>query len=111
MIIEEHKEIDNKTWSLQYVTQSIATPVNNTLTDELKKIRLGTNNADKNTQAINDKYFITDLLSTEKHMTSSYNTAMFEASKLNFHQVTCRTNDNKPLCLEVFTCPIFIKPA
>ena len=51
-ILEEHKELDDKTWSLQYVSESVATQVNNTLTDELKRIRLGTNNADRNTQIL-----------------------------------------------------------
>jgi len=51
-ILEEHKELDDKTWSLQYVSESIATQVNNTLTDELKRIRLGTNNTDRNTQIL-----------------------------------------------------------
>lgn len=51
-MIEEHKELDTKTWSLQYVASSVASQVNDTLTNELKKIRLGTNNVDRNTQIL-----------------------------------------------------------
>lgn len=51
-ILEEHKESDRRTWSLQYVAENVASQVNDTLSKELTKIRLGTNNVDRNTQII-----------------------------------------------------------
>lgn len=52
IILEEHKELEKKTWSLQYVSESVANQTKHALEDELKKIRLGTNNTDRNTQIL-----------------------------------------------------------
>lgn len=52
IILEEHKELEKKTWSLQYVSESVANQTKYALEDELKRIRLGTNNTDRNTQIL-----------------------------------------------------------
>lgn len=51
-MIAEHKELSTKTWSLQYVTNTVASHVNHVISEELKKILLGINNTDRNTQIL-----------------------------------------------------------
>jgi len=51
-MIAEHKELSTKTWSLQYVTNTVASHVNHVIGEELKRILLGINNTDRNTQIL-----------------------------------------------------------
>ena len=51
-ILHEHKELTKNEWNLQYITDSVATQVNITLSKELNRIRLGTNNTDRNKQIL-----------------------------------------------------------
>lgn len=51
-ILHEHNELTKNDWSLQYISDSVAAQVNNTLSNELNRIRLGTNNIDRNTQIL-----------------------------------------------------------
>ncbi|PGR14217.1 hypothetical protein, partial [Priestia megaterium] len=41
-----------KEWSLDYITETVSENLHGVLKSELKKIRLGTNSADKNTQIL-----------------------------------------------------------
>lgn len=51
-ILEEHKELSKNNWSLQYVAHTVAELVNTRLSTELNRIRLGTNNTDRNSQIL-----------------------------------------------------------
>lgn len=51
-MIAEHKELSTKTWNLQYVTNTVASHVNHVISEELKRILLGINNTDRNTQIL-----------------------------------------------------------
>ncbi|MCZ2260757.1 hypothetical protein [Sporosarcina sp. G11-34] len=59
-IIREHKELSKRNWNLGYVTdtitenvtQSVQTALQKSISKEITKVRLGTNNADKNTQIL-----------------------------------------------------------
>jgi len=52
IIIKEHEELNDKDWDLEYISDRVATRVNQTFEKELTKIRLGTNNVDRNTQIL-----------------------------------------------------------
>ncbi|AEN92079.1 hypothetical protein BMWSH_p10015 (plasmid) [Priestia megaterium WSH-002] len=76
-ICKKYREEKKKEWSLDYITETVSENLNDALKSELKKIRLGTNSADKNTQILiefmNGLYFhhgydeimTTDLLELE----------------------------------------------
>ncbi|WP_144647329.1 hypothetical protein [Priestia megaterium] len=49
-ICQKYKELENKEWSLQQITQTVSNELKNDLKKELKKLQLGVNHADKNTQ-------------------------------------------------------------
>lgn len=51
-ICQEHKERKAQEWSLKYITEVVSHNLHDVLKEELKKIRLGTNAADKNTQIL-----------------------------------------------------------
>jgi hypothetical protein len=59
-IINEHKKLSNQLFDLEYIVTrlkqevlfEINNSVQNAVSDELKRIRLGTNNADRNTQIL-----------------------------------------------------------
>ncbi|WP_342514296.1 hypothetical protein MKY34_05995 [Sporosarcina sp. FSL K6-1522] len=51
-ILEEHKELKKNNWNLHYIAHSVANVVNESISNELNRIRLGTNNTDRNTQVI-----------------------------------------------------------
>lgn len=59
-IIKEHKELSKMNWNLHYIAETVTEKVNeqmkNTVQDlvvkEMTRIRLGTNNADRNTQIL-----------------------------------------------------------
>lgn len=52
VILAEHKELKNKHWNLQYISHTVAETVNERISNELKRVRLGTNNTDRNTQKL-----------------------------------------------------------
>ncbi|MGE8081241.1 hypothetical protein [Peribacillus loiseleuriae] len=51
-ISQEHKELKKYNRNLQYISHTVATQVIETISNELNRIRLGTNNADRNTQIL-----------------------------------------------------------
>lgn len=51
-IFKEHKEAKQQEWSLRYITEVVTKHLHEALKEELTKIRLGTNSADKNTQML-----------------------------------------------------------
>ncbi|WP_176345162.1 hypothetical protein [Priestia aryabhattai] len=51
-ICKKYREEKKKEWSLDYITETVSENLNDALKSELKKIRLGTNSADKNTQIL-----------------------------------------------------------
>lgn len=51
-ICKKYREEKKKEWSLDYTTETVSENLNDALKSELKKIRLGTNSADKNTQIL-----------------------------------------------------------
>jgi hypothetical protein len=51
-ICKEHKEAKSNEWSLQYISEVVSNNLHQVLKDELTKIRLGANSADKNTQIL-----------------------------------------------------------
>ncbi|WP_438313219.1 hypothetical protein [Sporosarcina sp. FA9] len=53
-ILQEHKELSKNDWSLQYISHTVATQVNDTLSTEINRVRLGTNNIDRNTQILTE---------------------------------------------------------
>ena len=77
-ICKKYREEKKKEWSLDYITEIVSENLHGVLKNELKKIRLGTNSADKNTQILiefmNGLYFhngyegimTTDLLELEE---------------------------------------------
>lgn len=52
VILEEHKELKKKHWNLQYISHTVAEIVNERISNELTRVRLGTNNTDRNTQIL-----------------------------------------------------------
>lgn len=51
-ICKKYREEKKKEWSLDYITETVSENLHGVLKSELKKIRLGTNSADKNTQIL-----------------------------------------------------------
>jgi len=51
-ICKEHKEAKSNEWSLKYISEVVSNNLHQVLKDELTKIRLGANSADKNTQIL-----------------------------------------------------------
>ncbi|MHB0803655.1 hypothetical protein PVK73_30975 [Bacillus thuringiensis] len=51
-IFKEHKEAKQQEWSLRYIIEVVTKHLHEALKEELTKIRLGTNSADKNTQML-----------------------------------------------------------
>ncbi|USL45725.1 hypothetical protein [Priestia megaterium] len=51
-ICQKYREEKKKEWSLDYITEAVSENLHDVLGDELKKIRLGTNSTDKNTQIL-----------------------------------------------------------
>ncbi|MEH7561744.1 hypothetical protein [Priestia megaterium] len=49
---KEHKEAKSNEWSLKYISEVVSNNLHQVLKDELTKIRLGANSADKNTQIL-----------------------------------------------------------
>jgi len=51
-ICKEHKEAKSNEWSLKYISEVVSNNLHQALKDELTRIRLGANSADKNTQIL-----------------------------------------------------------
>jgi hypothetical protein len=51
-ICQKYQETKEKEWSLQYISEVVSNNLHQVLKDELTKIRLGANSADKNTQIL-----------------------------------------------------------
>jgi len=51
-ICQKYRNEQSKEWSLKYITEVVSQNLHDVLKEELKKIRLGTNSADKNTQIL-----------------------------------------------------------
>jgi hypothetical protein len=51
-ICKEHEAAKNTEWSLNYVTEVVSKNLHDVLKNELTKIRLGANSADRNTQVL-----------------------------------------------------------
>ncbi|MFE0624886.1 hypothetical protein ACFW1J_26050 [Priestia aryabhattai] len=51
-ICKEHKVAKSNEWSLQYISEVVSNNLHQVLKDELTRIRLGANSADKNTQIL-----------------------------------------------------------
>ncbi|MGE7718280.1 hypothetical protein [Priestia megaterium] len=51
-ICKEYKEAKSNEWSLKYISEVVSNNLHQVLKDELTKIRLGANSADKNSQIL-----------------------------------------------------------
>jgi hypothetical protein len=51
-ICKEHKEAKSNEWSLKYISEVVSNNLHQVLKDELTKIRLAANSADKNSQIL-----------------------------------------------------------
>ncbi|WP_375345230.1 hypothetical protein ACEWPB_14235 [Priestia megaterium] len=51
-IYKEYKEAKSNEWSLKYISEVVSNNLHQVLKDELTKIRLGANSADKNSQIL-----------------------------------------------------------
>lgn len=51
-ICKEHEEMKEQEWSLKYITSAVTNNLHSVLKQELTKIRLGANSADRNTQIL-----------------------------------------------------------
>lgn len=51
-ICMEHKKTKSNEWSLQYISEVVSNNLHQVLKDDLTKVRLGVNSADKNTQIL-----------------------------------------------------------
>ncbi|MFS8355102.1 hypothetical protein ABHN12_28925 [Bacillus nitratireducens] len=64
-IFKEHEAAKSTEWSLNYISEIVSKNLHDVLKSELTKIRLGANNADRNTQVLielmNGYFFANDL--------------------------------------------------
>lgn len=51
-LVADHQRLKKEQWSLNYVAEAVTNNLHQTLKEELSRIRLGTNNTDRNTQII-----------------------------------------------------------
>lgn len=51
-LVNENKRLKKNEWSLNYIAEAVTSNLYQTLKEELSRIRLGTNNTDRNTQII-----------------------------------------------------------
>ncbi|MGM0924643.1 MAG: hypothetical protein ACQEWW_26245 [Bacillota bacterium] len=72
-LVADHQRLKKNQWSLNYVAEAVTQNLHKTLREELARIRLGTNNTDRNTQIliellngimINDS--VDDILTTDQ---------------------------------------------
>ncbi|WP_455678122.1 hypothetical protein [Sharpea azabuensis] len=50
--MNEHRKLKKNEWSLNYIAQAVTENLYHNLKEELTRIRLGTNNTDRNTQIL-----------------------------------------------------------
>jgi lipopolysaccharide biosynthesis regulator YciM len=53
-LVADYKRLKKEQWSLNYVAEVVSKNLHETLKEELTRIRLGTNNTDRNTQIITE---------------------------------------------------------
>ncbi|MDF9763736.1 lipopolysaccharide biosynthesis regulator YciM [Peribacillus simplex] len=51
-LVNEYKRLKNEQWSLNYVAEVVSNNLHKILKEELTRVRLGTNNTDRNTQIL-----------------------------------------------------------
>jgi hypothetical protein len=51
-ICEKYRKIQEQEWSLKYISEVVSNSLHDVIKEELTRIRLGTNSADKNTQIL-----------------------------------------------------------
>jgi hypothetical protein len=51
-ICEKYKKVQEQEWSLKYISEVVSNSLHDVIKEELTRIRLGTNSADKNTQIL-----------------------------------------------------------
>jgi lipopolysaccharide biosynthesis regulator YciM len=51
-ICEKYKKVQEQEWSLKYISEVVSNSLHDVIKEELTRIRLGTNCADKNTQIL-----------------------------------------------------------
>jgi len=51
-ICEKYRKIQEQEWSLKYISEVVSNGLHDVIKEELTRIRLGTNSADKNTQIL-----------------------------------------------------------
>lgn len=85
-LITEYKRLKKEQWSLNHITQSAMTvltdSINQNIREELKRVRLGTNNTDRNTQILIELFNgliyhqdIPDIITTEDIKMAAIKTA------------------------------------
>ncbi|WP_377911148.1 hypothetical protein [Bacillus songklensis] len=92
-ICKEHKEGKSNAWSLKYISEVVTKNIQEVFKDELTKIRLGANSADKNTQILIElmnglffHYSINGLITTSIQEMDGVTTAKEEVKKRIAHQ-------------------------
>jgi len=51
-ICEKYRKVQEQEWSLKYISEVVSNSLHDVIKEELTRIRLGTNSADKNTQIL-----------------------------------------------------------
>ncbi|QTL52523.1 hypothetical protein [Priestia aryabhattai] len=51
-ICEKYRKVQEQKWSLKYISEVVSNSLHDVIKEELTRIRLGTNSADKNTQIL-----------------------------------------------------------
>lgn len=92
-ICKEHEQARKYEWSLRYITEVVTQNINQALKDQLTKIRLASNGADKNTQILmelmNGLYFhnsIEGIITTSVQEMDAVKTAKKEVEDRIAHQ-------------------------
>ena len=92
-ICKEHEQARKHEWSLRYITEVVTQNINQALKDQLTKIRLASNGADKNTQILmelmNGLYFhnsIEGIITTSVQEMDAVKTAKKEVEDRIAHQ-------------------------
>ncbi|MGG3801195.1 hypothetical protein [Metabacillus fastidiosus] len=92
-ICKEHKENKENEWSIKYISEVVSNSMKEAFKEELNKIRLGANNADRNTQILielmNGIYFFQNyenLITTSVQEMEAIKTAKNEVQDRITHQ-------------------------
>ncbi len=93
-ILEEHKELKKNNWNLQYISHTVAGIVDERISNELNRVRLGTNNTDRNTQILIELFQGFMQLKNLEHIPT---TNMFKPEFLTYSEevVHCRITKMK----------------